>query len=283
MRFTGIAMTIPYCVQIGASLSEKQICTIEGVILETFSEINQIYNNWNPESEISKLNQAPAYEKICLSEKLAAFLQFTDQIVAQTEGRFDPTVEPLQQLWKSSLKEGSCPPKDALIEIQEAVGWAKIHLENGFFWKEHPLTAIDLGGIAKGYAVDLLTERLLAHGYTSIYVEWGGEIRTAGYHPDQRPWKIAIEGVLTPLVLTDLAIATSGSYIQNWQVNGISYTHIIDPKTQEPIQNALISSASVIAPTCREADAIATALMLFPSKEAAKTWAKARGYQVFIW
>jgi FAD:protein FMN transferase len=281
-RFEGVAMTIAYCVQIGDRLSDPEIATIEEIIRSTFSHIHQTYDNWNPDSEISKLNHLPANLQVALSLELASFLESVGEIVAQTEGRFDPTVEPLQQLWKKSLQQGALPSADSLAELTGAIGWDKIHVENGLFWKEHPLTRIDLGGIAKGYAVDLLAEQLAKAGYTQIYVEWGGEIRTLGLHPNHRPWKIGIRG-LSSIDLTDAAIATSGSYIQNWSVGEVNYTHIIDPRTQEPLQNSPISSVSVIAPTCKEADAIATALMLFPSQETAKRWAKEKNFQVFIW
>lgn len=275
-------MTIPYCVQIGGTLSEKEIASIETILLSTFSEIHQTYNNWNPDSEISKLNRLAAHQKIPLSTELASFLMYVERIVELTEGRFDPTVEPLLQLWKKCLKEGHLPPSQNLASLSSAIGWEKVHVENGIFWKEHSLTAIDLGGIAKGYAVDLLVERLRAAGYHHAYVEWGGEIRTIGQHPEQRPWKIGIQGLFS-IDLVDTAIATSGSYVQNWTVDTISYTHIIDPQTKQPLQNVPISSVSVLAPTCVEADALATALMLFPSKVAAEKWALEKGLQAFIW
>jgi len=282
VRFEGISMTIPYCVQIGKRLSEKDIASIEAIILTVFSEIHQIYNNWNPDSEISKLNSLPAHQKIPISNELAAFLIYAGSIVEFTEGRFDPTVDPLQKLWKKCLKAGHLPSQENLAELSSAIGWKKIHVENGLFWKDHSLTAIDLNGIAKGYAVDLLIEKLKAAGHAHAYVEWGGEIRTLGHHPERRPWKIGIHG-LSAVELIDTAIATSGSYIQNWTIATVNYTHIIDPRTQQPVQNAPISSVSVFAATCAKADALATAFMLFPSKNAAEEWASEKNIRVFIW
>lgn len=281
-RFKGIVMSIPYTVQIGNPLSEGEQVLVEETILSTFALINDIYNNWNPESEISKLNQLPARQKVALSPELANFLHYVDQIVKRTEGRFDPTVEPIQLAWKQSLKKGHLPEHEMLTELAESIGWDKVHIEKGFFWKDHPQTAIDLGGIAKGYAVDLLIENLSKAGFTSLYAEWGGEIRTTGLHPGQREWRIGIEG-FGVIDLTNGAIATSGSYLQKWTVGGVNYTHIIDPSSKKPLENPAISSVSVAAPTCVEADALATALMLFPSKEAAKAWADERGLRTYIW
>lgn len=275
-------MTIPYCVQVGGRLTDEQTQTIHQVILETFAEIHAVYDNWNSDSEVAALGKLAAHQSVELSEPLAAFLAFVGQVVTLTEGRFDPTVDLLQHVWKDHLRAGSLPDPSQLAPLVQATGWHHVHLEGRTFWKDEPLTAIDLGGVAKGYAVDLILERLAEAGYGSLYVEWGGEIRTIGSHPAGRPWKVGIQG-LDAIELNNSAIATSGSYIQNWTIDGTSYTHIIDPRTSEPLHDCPISSVSVIAPTCREADALATALMLFPSASAAQDWATAHGIRAYIW
>ena len=274
-------MTVPYCVQVGDKLNDEQLKEIQVVILETFSEVHKIYNNWNPDSEVAQLKQLPAGQSIVLSDPLAAFLAFVSEIVAHTEGRFDPTVDGLQHTWKKHLHVGEIPKQVTLAPLVQATGWHHVHLKGNLFWKDHTLTAIDLGGVAKGYAVDLIAERLIHAGYGSVYVEWGGEIRAVGHHPQGRPWKVGIHG-LDAIDLTECAIATSGTYIQNWTIDGISYTHIIDPRTCEPLQASPISSVSVIASSCAEADALATALMLFPSIVDAQNWADSHGIRAYI-
>ncbi len=275
-------MTMPYCIQVGEKLNEVQIDSIKSVIATTFSEIDQIYNNWNPHSEISQLNRLEANQKIPISHELSHFLKKVETLVVETEGRFDPTVAPLCTLWKEALILGTLPDQNTLSLCAEAIGWDRIHCEAGLFWKENGLTALDLGGIAKGYGVDLIVERLEQSGFSQIYVEWGGEIRTLGSHPSGRPWNIGILGGGT-LPLSNKAIATSGSYIQNWEVDGVNYTHIIDPHTLQPLHPSQISSASVLAPTCLEADALATAFMLFPTQQEALHWAAARAIPLFLW
>ncbi|MCC5831765.1 MAG: FAD:protein FMN transferase [Chlamydiales bacterium] len=262
-------MTMAYTVKIGDP--DPDLSLAESIILSTFSEINALYNNWNPHSEISKLNRLPAGVKYPLSPQLAAFLRQIDRIVSLTEQRFDPTVAPV----KESLLKGEIQSETA------AVGWDKIHLEGDLFWKEYDQTALDLGGAAKGYAVDLILEQLQEAGFRNLFVEWGGEIRAAGSHPEGRPWKVAILGGET-LELHEEAIATSGSYLQNWTVGEAQYTHIIDPKTKLPLSDPSITSASVVTRTCFEADALATALMLFSSQQEAYEWAKARGLKIWL-
>ena len=177
------------------------------------------------------------------------------------------------------MKSGHIPREEELTRLFPAVGWQNIHVEGNTFWKEHELTAIDLGGVAKGYAVDLLAERLGGAGFSSIYVEWGGEIRTVGYHPEGRAWHIALSKLST-LDLYNQAVATSGNYLQKWTINGVTYTHVIDPYTKQPLHvtDQSIREVHVIFETCTEADAVATALMLFREGTEAQRWSQERGF-----
>lgn len=291
--FTDTVMTMSYRIIIGESLSIEKKQVVEKIIENTFAEINAIYNKWNPTSEISKLNQLKAGEMARLSPELERFLFQTQEIVEITEGRFDPTIEPLQQLWKEKLAQGKIPSDEEIDAIIPALGWDKIHFNNGVFFKHHSLTQLDLGGIAKGYCVDLLVERLNASGYPNLFVEWGGEIRTSGQHPDLRPWRIFIsrlgdtnpDSAIATLDLVNQAIATSGDYLQYWSVDientqenaatkPKTYFHIFDPHTYRPLEITprSIASASVLAPTCLLADGLATAAMMFPSQAEAEAW-----------
>lgn len=285
---TGQAMTIDYRIIIGKNLDSQENKNAQKIIDSTFEEVNAIYNKWNPHSELSRLNRLPAAAKVTLSPELARLLQQTDEIVQLTEGRFDPTIEPLQALWKNKLAQGQIPSQAEIDALAPAVGWDKIHFQGGFFYKDHTLTSLDLGGIAKGLCVDLLVERLNKAGFPDVFVEWGGEIRASGHHPDDRPWNIFIsrlgdsnpEHAIATLSLNDQAIATSGDYLQNWTVwiadSPVTYFHIIDPKSYHPliINNESAASASVMAPTCTLADGLATAAMMFPTAAEARAWAQ---------
>ncbi len=279
-------MTIDYHITVGSRLNPDKKRSLEKLIASVFSEINSIYNKWNPDSEVSKLNGLKGHEIVPLSSKLEGFLREVQQVVELSDGLFDPTIEPLQRIWKKKLAIGEVPTENEIQEMMPAVGWSKIHFGNGFFSKDHDLTSLDLGGIAKGYCVDLLVERLNAEGYKDVFVEWGGEIRASGQHPDNRPWHIFISRLddkdplhaIDHLDLHDEAIATSGDYLQNWKIiqDGVSktYFHILDPRTGYPLISSenRISSASVLAPTCMFADGLATVVMMFSSVEEAKAW-----------
>jgi len=279
--FQGIAMTIPYRIEIGKPLNATQKQAVQNAIDATFQEINTIYNKWNPESELSQINRLPANQKMTLSNELAAFLKRCDYFVRLSDGRFDPTIEPIQQLWKKHLENNSLPVVAEIEAIRPAIGWGNIVLSDATISKKHARTALDLGGIAKGYGVDLLTERLVRAGYSHVFVEWGGEVRAAGRHPQGRNWAVYIsnledlnpEHALAYVPLCNQAIATSGDYLQQWQgAGGETYFHVFDPQTLKPLKMTPFSmaSASVLTKECMTADALATMLLMCPTLEEAK-------------
>ncbi len=261
----GTEMTMPYRILFSGGSREE----VQAIARTTFDEIDTIFNDWNPGSEISKLNRLEAHQVVHLSPQMSTFLARVGGLVALTDGLFDPTVRPVHQLWKAKLAKGEVPSDEELEELREAVGWEKIRIAGGFFCKEHAKTQLDLGGVAKGYLVDLLVERLQAAGYENVYVSWSGEVRASGRHPRGRAWTVAVRlpgerRPATTLLLENSAVATSGDYLQNWEAEGVTYTHVIDPRTLYPLLIApgSIASATVTAETCMKADALATAAML---------------------
>lgn len=281
-EFTGNAMTIDYRIVIGSPLTSEQKQRIDSIIFSTFQEVNAIYNKWNPLSELSTLNNLPAQTPRQLSPKLLKLLQLTDRVVKMTNGRFDPTIEPLQALWKKHLTQGTLPSNEEITTLKPTLGWEKIHLDDGIFTKDRGDVMLDLGGIAKGYAVDLLIDNLTKEQISGIYVEWGGEIKTSGNHPHKRPWKIYISrfedininNALAIVELEDLALATSGDYLQKWKVGDEEYFHVIDPGSCRALKigEHTIGSASVACKSCAVADGLATAALTFPTEAEAADW-----------
>lgn len=285
-------MTVPYRILLGAPERNPFILAPDQLIQQTFDEINTIYNKWNPHSELSRINASKSQESILLSEKLYTFLQTTDAYVKLTDGRFDPTIEPAQQAWKKALSQKRILSEEERNELKSSVGWHLITLEDGSLTKKNEDVQIDLGGIVKGYAVDLLVERLNAAGYPDVFVEWGGEVRVSGAHPDKRPWTIYIsrlgdnnpDHAIAILELNNESVATSGDYLQQWTVDNRTYFHIIDPVRLEPLiaTHRSIASVTVKAPTCLEADVLATSAMLFQTVPEAEAWAEGN-FQATFW
>lgn len=272
-HFGGQAMTMPYQITVGKSLSEKEQKNVLKVIDKTFAEVHDIFDNWNPASEISRLNNAPKDTLIPLSPPLQDLLVLCSQINSLSGGRFDPTIEPLARIWRESREKKEIPPRDQLQSACDALGWNHILINNGIFKKDHAETRIDLCAVAKGLCIDWIVERLQKLGYPDLVVEWAGEIRATGHHPENKDWVVQIDPSLTiknqpiaPIPLRNSAIATSGNRCLN----------IIDPLTAGPLEKTpdSIASATVIAPTCALADALATAAMLFHNRKEAESWAQ---------
>lgn len=281
---SGVAMTIPYRILVGKTLQSDEQKVVMSIINTTFNEVDSIYNKYNPESELSKLNRVGANDVITISKKMTDIFEAAAVVVSLSEGRFDPTIESLGALWKERMANQAAPSPNEITELLPSLGWNRVHYADGQFWKDNSKTQIDLGGIAKGVCVDQLTERLVEAGYRDVYVEWGGEIRTAGKHPEGRSWTVFISRLGDPnpanaiatIELKDQAVATSGDYLQQWSVGTTTYSHIIDPYAHSPIQVGAhkIASVTVVAPNCTLADALATSLMLFDTAAEAQQWAQ---------
>ncbi len=285
LSFEGIAMTIPYRILLGHSLSEGEKKEVEELIREQFGSIDRIFNNWNPESEVSRLNRARAFEKVELSDDFMRFYELVDELVEITENRFDPSVGALTELWKSSLKRGELVEEESLARARASVGWQTLHREGNALWKENDLTALDFGGSAKGYGVDLLKEALLEKGFSNIYVEWGGEIAVEAEKLTRRPWRVGIAGSEIALPLSSGAVASSGNYLQMWPVAGKCYTHIVDPASGYPLEVTPggLAATTVLAPSCLQADALATSLMLFEESEEALEWVERESLPIQVY
>lgn len=288
-EFKGVAMTIPYRLLVGDALSSEQEVEVERILQQTLAFVHNVFDDWNPDSEVSQLGNLAAGEHRLVSPELEELLEITQQAVELSGGLFDPTIHPLQQAWKKALNENRLLSSEEIQQYAATIGWESLHWKEGEFWKDHEGTQLNLGGIAKGHCVDLVIRHLQEAGYEHLYFEWGGEIRVTGQHPQGRAWTVSIQRLEDPrpeqavavLALSEQSIATSGDCFQYWDVVGedgepVRYTHIIDPHTYTPLEvhSQSIASSTVVAPTCALADALATAAMLFPDATLAQEWAK---------
>ncbi len=273
IHFRGIALTIPYHIQVGGNLSHAKKEKIKRLIDDTFEETDHLYNHWNSDSELSHINHASTEEAIPLSPALLNVIKLAKNLTQITEGRYDPTLGAHIQLWKQHLKQGITPP-----DTDSASGWKHILIDMGTLYKKKKVS-IDLDGMIKGYVVDTLAQKLDALECKDHYVDWGGDIRVSKSHPSGRPWTVLIHSPLDEgevIALSDGAIASSGDYEQLWVTSSGTYTHIVSPKTGQALKRVKgsIVGVTVQAPTCFLADALATACMTFPTAREAEDWAK---------
>lgn len=244
-------------------------------------EAKQSMSIFDPASLLSRINRG---ETDSLDRHLTRNILLADSVSRLSEGAYDITVAPLVKAWGFAGKQAETTPNiDSLLAF---VGYQKIRIEQGRLIKADPRMAIDLNSIAKGYTVDLVAEWLENEGITNYLVDIGGEVRCRGVNRQGNAWRIGIETpfdgnmsdgdyISRRITLNEGALATSGNYRRFYlDSEGRKVAHTIDPRTGHSRLSTLLS-ATVIAPTCTEADALCTMLMAL-GDQAARTFCEQR-------
>jgi thiamine biosynthesis lipoprotein len=281
-----------YAVQVVAGeLDEPAQEELRAAIEAELEGVNARMSTWLPDSELSRFNRHADVTPFELSAPTLEVLETAREVSARTGGAFDVTVGPLVDAWGFGPGDRE-PPAMAPEEVRrllDRIGWQKLEVDPaaGTVAKARPDLAVDLSAIAKGYAVDRVSERLAALGHGDHWVEVGGEVRAGGSSARGEPWRLGIErprlapGAVQRIVpISDLAVATSGDYRNYREVGGVRFSHIIDPRTGWPIRHRL-ASVSVFHPRCAVADALATAMMVLGEEEGEEL-ARAEGLAVFF-
>ena len=225
-------------------------------------------SDYLPESELSKLSRTSGSgKKVKVSVELWEMLKLSKKLSRKSKGAFDVTIGPLSQLWRRAVRRNAFPDSAKVTDAVRRVSYKYIR----FYPFRHAVKLkkanmrLDLGGIAKGYAVDKAFENLVLHGISIALVDGGGDIRLGNPPPGETGWKISISdldssGNVTNKVLElrNCAIATSGDTYQFIEWNGKRYSHIIDPRTGYGITQQ--RKTTIIVPNATMADALASAL-----------------------
>ena len=232
------------------------------------AELNDILSDYDMDSELSRLSRtAGERHAIPLSPDLWLVLERAQRIAAETDGAFDITVGPCVSLWRKARREKKLPRPELLAETLKAVGWQKLKLDP----KQRTATLLvpdmrlDLGSIAKGYAIDEALHVLRRHGINSALVTGGGDMAAGDPPPNRNGWRIT----LAPLdvtnapparyvLLANAGLGTSGDLFQHVEIDGRRYSHIVDPKTGFGLTDH--SLITVIAKDCITANTLATAI-----------------------
>ncbi len=226
--------------------------------------------------------------------------EMSKRINAVSYGLFDPTLSPLIKAW--GFGKGHTPTADTarIEEILTIVGIDKTWIERDTLFKSSKDISFNFSAIAKGYGVDVAANTLLDHGCTDLMMEIGGEVVCRGHNPEGGKWRILIEtpdedflkevfksdskpefGNSLIVELSDEALATSGNYRNFHTESGRTFGHTISPLTGRPVETDILS-ASIIAPSCMEADALATACMAMGSEKALEMLKKEKVAGAFI-
>lgn len=233
---------------------------------DAMEEVNRRVSAYRPDSELSRLNASAGKGAAPVSDLTRGILLEGLRFAELSDGAFDPTVGPVVRLWGfSGGTAPAAPPDEArLAAARAAVGWRGLRVERGGARLDAPGAFVDLGGIAKGCAVDRVYERLAPGCPRGLLVNLGGNMRVAGAARPGRPWTIGVRNpfdrarILGTLELTNgMAVATSGNYERFVTLEGRRYAHIVDPRTGWPVEG--MAGVTILARTAAEADGLSTA------------------------
>ena len=231
-------------------------------------EFNQSLSTYVPDSELSRFNREDsiAFER----PFFLPVLQKSQEVYVATEGAFDPTVGPLVNAWGFGPEGVQTKDSVDIRSLLSLVGYDGISFDDKRVKKDKPGMYLDFSAIAKGYAVDVVTEYLLQNGVANMLVEIGGELMAKGHNDRGELWKVGINrpddkefsnDLISIVALNNKGMATSGNYRNFYVEDSVKYSHTIDPFTGYAVQHGMLS-ATVVADDCMTADAYATAMMV---------------------
>jgi thiamine biosynthesis lipoprotein len=272
VTITGATMGTTYTLSISDSLKGTDKAKLQADIDSIFEAVNEKMSTYRHDSELSRFNSVPSTDWNPISLDTIDVVEEALRTSHMTYGAFDATVGPIVNYWGFGPADRKVfqQPHDAFDRIPPRVDFSHIEARRSppALRKSRADIYVDLCGIAKGFALDKAAEYLWSRNIDNFLLEIGGELRAHGHNPEGNPWRVAIE---KPIVrefaihriigLEDAAVATSGHYRNFFELDGVRYSHIIDPRTGKPVTHNL-ASVSVIDPSTMRADALATALMV---------------------
>lgn len=236
--------------------------------LDELRRVDRTMSRFKADSEIGRTNAAAGHGLVNVCDDTATVLAASLAWARVSEGRFDPCLGRVAELWHVGGRHE--PPTEAEVaQAGRGNHFEALEVERTGSVSRAVLTrpgvAVDLGGIAKGYGVDLAAQALRDHGIFNALVNVGGDLVALGVDENDDPWRVGVrspdhlEQVVEVLQVSDRAVATSGDYLQYFQFGGRRYHHLLDPVSGEPRRTAM-RSLTIEAASCMDADAAATAL-----------------------
>ncbi|MBU1727014.1 MAG: FAD:protein FMN transferase [Candidatus Omnitrophica bacterium] len=255
-----------------------------GIVFDEISRIEGLLSKYKAESEVSRLNNEG---RLRVSPETLYILAKSKEFWYLSEGAFDVTVGPLADIWGFNEKKFRVTTESEIKSTLKYVGMDKIDLNNSdnVVKFKIPGIKIDLGAIAKGYALDCSINKLKEKGVKDCLINAGGQIYCLGKKGDT-PWKVAVRrprsnALSDKLRLENKSIATSGDYEQFFIKEGKRYSHILNPKTGYPADSGILS-VTVISTEATTADALATAVFVLGKEKGLRLAKKFPGTKVEI-
>ena len=239
---------------------------------EEISRLESIMSTYLPDSELSRLNiLAGSKKQVSVSADLLKVIQRGIHWGKFTDGAMDISIGPAITLWKFDSESPALPDLQQLLNAVGLINYRDISIDGNSVSLKKTGMSIHLGAIGKGYAVDRAVDILKNFGITNGLINAGGDLMAFGSREAGKTWRIGLqhprnpEKIIASLALTDKAVATSGDYQRYFIQNGTRYHHVLNPESGWPASQAI--SATVIANTVADADALSTALFVLGEKK----------------
>ena len=287
--FEKAEMGLPFRVTLFAA-DEATAKAAADAAFERVAVLNSILSDYDPESELSRLSRTAGLGKaVPVSGDLWTVLARGRALSERTDGAFDVTVGPLVNIWRRARKKQELPGAELIAEMQARVGWRQMVLDPAERTVKllKPEMRLDCGSIGKGYAIDAAFAVLRARGITRALVGGSGDMMAGDPPPDQAGWRIEVAPSDAPdappaqvVLLKNSAIGTSGDFFQRVEIDGVRYSHIVDPHTGLGLTDR--SLVSVLGPDCTTADSLATAVSVLGPERGLRLVEDTPGYAVRI-
>lgn len=274
-RFGGRCMGTRWEVRV-LGPNQQAVRALPGAAAALLEEIEAQMSHFRSDSPLRRFARLAAGESLALPTHFATVMRCALDVAQASDGAFDPCLAQAIEAWGFAAgprydAPGFVPPATSAARRSDAAhDWRALRLDADARLHQPGGVALNLSAIAKGYAVDALSQWLGEQGFAHHLVEVGGELRGAGVKPDLQPWWVELESPPaaqasplppTRIALHGLAVATSGDYRRAYTHAGRLLQHTLDPHTCAPVAHGL-SAVSVIHPACMQADAWATAIMV---------------------
>jgi thiamine biosynthesis lipoprotein len=257
-------MGSPCCVHIYVD-DEQAFWRVIKACKYELEKLEATYSRYRVSSLVSQINQSAGKRRYFpVDPQFASLLNYAEMAFSVSDGLFDITAGVLNKIW--NFKQQRIPSQLQIDKILPKVGWRKVDYNEQHIRLSETDMEIDLGGIVKEYAADVVATLMKQLGIRHGLVDLGGDIAVIGPHPDNSPWKVAIKHPADPsravatIELSSGGLASSGDYARCIELNGERFSHILNPKTGWPIKG--LSAVSVWAPQCVVAGTLATTAML---------------------
>jgi len=247
--------------------------------LKAYHQLFDIYHTYRGMNNLKSINDAAGTAPVVVDAAIIELVRLAKEMHALSDGRMNIAMGSVLSIWHDCREQGIAHPEHSALPSMEELDQAAAHTDISrvlvdelaqTVYLSDPELRLDVGGIAKGYAVERVAASAKADGVESLLISVGGNVRTIGVRGDGKPWRAAIQspdgdGVLYTLNVSDNSLVTSGDYQRYYTVDGQNYHHIIDPKTRMPAD--YFSSVSVLCEDSAMADALSTALFCMPLAE----------------